>query len=324
MNSLWSVKNPAIKVLDCTIRDGGLVNDHQFDLDFVKAIYQTNVEAGVEYMEIGYKNSDKIFSRDTNGAWKFCDEKDVIAAVGENPSSNTILSCMVDAAKSDWKTAVLPKDQSPLGMIRVAFYDYQVDEAVDMIQDAHDKGYEVGANLMAVTTLEEKTIDSVLERICKTPADVVVIVDSFGSLTPMQTEFLVKKYLEFAVPAGKEVGMHAHNNMQFALANTALAASLGVTRLDASIAGLGRGAGNCASELLLAMINPEKYNLRRIYQSLEEQMIPLRKKMEWGAYPEFGLTAINNVHPRSAIGWRKNSETKGKFVSLFDKLEAEN
>ena len=161
MNNQWSVIGPKYRVLDCTIRDGGLINDHQFSLEFVRAVYNANVSAGIDYMEIGYKNSRNMFSVETNGCWKFCQEEDLRRAVGENPSKIK-LSCMIDAAKSDWKTDVLPKQQSPLDMIRVAFYDYQIEEALQMIDDAFNKGYEVSANLMAVTTVEEKTLDSIL------------------------------------------------------------------------------------------------------------------------------------------------------------------
>ena len=72
MNPLWTFSDPKIKTLDCTVRDGGLINDHKFSVDFVKAVYSTCVASRVDYMELGYKNSDKIFSPDQNGAWKFC------------------------------------------------------------------------------------------------------------------------------------------------------------------------------------------------------------------------------------------------------------
>ena len=73
----WLGYRPEIKVLDCTIRDGGLMNDHRFDLEFVKAVYEANAAAGVDYMEIGYKASKKIFRRDEHGLWKFSDEDDI-------------------------------------------------------------------------------------------------------------------------------------------------------------------------------------------------------------------------------------------------------
>ena len=135
-------------------------------------------------------------------------------------------------------------------MIRVAFYANQVPEAVDMIKDAADKGYEVSANLMAVSTVTDTEVDQVLEVIAQTPASVLVVVDSYGAMYAEQVELLVKKYLAFGKATGKEVGIHAHNNQQLAFANTIEAIIHGANRVDASMAGLGRGAGNCPMELL--------------------------------------------------------------------------
>ncbi len=320
MSALWGIDNPNIKILDCSVRDGGLVNDHRFDLEFVQAVYRACAAAGVDYMEVGYKNSDRIFPRDANGAWKYCDEDDLRAVVGENPETGLKLSCMIDAEKSDWRTAVLPKEKSPLDLIRVAFYDYQVDEAVAMIDDAAQKGYEVCANLMAVTAVDESVIDRVLERLVETPTGTIVIVDSFGSLTPAQTEYLTQKYFRFANAAGKEVGMHAHNNMQLAFSNTLTSARCGATRLDASIGGLGRGAGNCPMELLLSVVNAKNYKLRPIIECLENALVPLRREIEWGPLPEYMLTGQFNQHPRAAIAARKEPETRDRFLALFDRL----
>ena len=320
MKPFWGIKDQRVKTLDCTIRDGGLVNEHYFRLEFVRAVYRANVAAGVDYMEIGYKNSDRLFPRDQNGPWKYCDESDLRAVVGDSPDPSMKLACMIDAAKSDWKTSVVPKSESPLSTIRVAFYEYQLDEAVEMIEDAHNKGYEVSANLMAVTIVPEKRIDEILERVCKTSTNAIVIVDSFGSLTPVQTEYLTKKYLSYAEPCGIEVGMHAHNNLQLAFANTFLAAQCGATRLDCSLGGLGRGAGNCPSEYLLSVLNPDNYKLRPLYDCLEREFVPLAQKIEWGPYREFALTAQYNVHPRAAIASRKSPETRDKYTLLYDKL----
>ena len=158
-----------LKVLDCTIRDGGLINEHAFEDGFVKAIYQACVDAGIDYMELGYKASKNSSPATSFGAWKFCDEDDLRRIVGDNPTPLK-LAVMVDAGKSDWRTDVLPKKHSVLDLIRVAFYVHQVSEAVDMIKDAADKGYEVSANLMAVSTAKEQEIDQALEVLAGTPA----------------------------------------------------------------------------------------------------------------------------------------------------------
>ena len=87
MTAPWITFRPELKILDCTIRDGGLVNEHMLDDDVVKAVYDTCIEAGVDYMEIGYKNSKKLFAPGKFGAWKHCDEDDMRRVIGDNDSS---------------------------------------------------------------------------------------------------------------------------------------------------------------------------------------------------------------------------------------------
>jgi 4-hydroxy 2-oxovalerate aldolase len=318
MTAPWITYRPELKVLDCTIRDGGLCNDHAFDDGFVQAVYQTCVESGIDYMEMGYKASKKLFARDKFGAWKFCDEDDIRRIVGENPTSLK-LAAMADAGKSDWRTDILPKKDSVLDMIRVAFYAHQVSEAVDMIQDAADKGYEVSANMMAVSVTTETEVDQVLEVIAETPAGVLVVVDSFGSLYAEQVESLVKKYLAFGKATGKEVGMHAHNNQQLAFANTIEAIIHGANRVDASMAGLGRGAGNCPMELMIGFLRNPKFKLRPIYKVLQDHLLPLSRQVEWGPSVQFNITGQLNEHPRSAIAARAGDH-RDKYVEFYDRL----
>jgi 4-hydroxy 2-oxovalerate aldolase len=272
-------------------------------------------------MEIGYKASKKIFARDKFGAWKYCDEDDVRRVVNDNPTPLK-LSAMADAGKSDWRTDVLPKKQSALDMIRVAFYVNQVPEAVDMIRDAADKGYEVSANLMAVSRASEIEIEQALELLVQTPVSVIVVVDSFGSLYAEQIELLVKKYFQYTKPAGKEVGIHAHNNQQLAFANTIEAIIHGANRVDATMAGLGRGAGNCPMELLIGFLRNPKFKIRPVYQVLQDQLLPLSRQVEWGPLVQYNITGQLNQHPRSAMAARA-SDQRDNYVDFYDKLVTE-
>jgi 4-hydroxy 2-oxovalerate aldolase len=307
--------------LDCTIRDGGLINDHMFEDGFVKAIYQACVEAGIDYMELGYKASKKIFAKDRVGAWKFCDEDAVRRVVGDNPTPLK-LSVMADAGKCDWRTDILPKAQSVLDLIRVAFYVHQVAEACDMIKDAHDKGYEVSANLMAVSKASETEVEQCLELLAQTPAATLVVVDSFGSLYAEQIELLVKKYLQYATPNGKQVGIHAHNNQQLAFANTIEAIIHGANRIDATMAGLGRGAGNCPMELLIGFLRNPKFHIRPVFQVLQDQLLPLSRQVEWGPQVQYNITGQLNQHPRIAISARA-SDQRDNYVDFYDKIVTE-
>ena len=321
MTAPWITYRPQIKVLDCTIRAGGLINDHRFEDGFVRAVYRACADAGIDYMEIGYKASKKIAARDKFGDWKFCDEDCIRRIVGGGPPL-VKLSAMIDAGKSDWHTDVLPKQQSCLDLIRVAFYVHQVSEAVDMIKDAYEKGYEVSADLMAVSAAKELEIDQVLEELAKTPAHILVVVDSFGALYQEQIELLVKKYLQYAGPNGKEVGIHTHNNQQLAFANSIEAIIHGANRVDASMMGLGRGAGNCPMELLIGFLRNPKFHIRPIYQLLQDQLLPLSRQAEWGPYPQYNITGQLNQHPRTAMAARANS-TRDNYVEFYDESVTE-
>ena len=319
--SRWVSYRPEIKILDCTIRDGGLMSDHYFDDEIVKAVYTACIEAGIDYMEIGYKNSRRIFAPAEHGAWKYCTEDDIRRIVGENDSSLK-LSAMADAEKSDYHTDIVPRDQSALDMIRVAAYIHQIPLALDMIKDAHDKGYETTVNLMAVSVAPERELDEALELLVQSETDAIYVVDSYGALYSEQTDFLVKKYLAYAEPSGKAVGMHAHNNQQLAFANTVEAITKGANMLDASMAGLGRGAGNCPMELLIGFLHNPKLRLEPIIQCIQDHIEPLRETLMWGPDIPYMITGLMNQHPRAAIQFNA-SEDKGNLIKFLDMVREE-
>lgn len=317
----WITYRPELKVLDCTVRDGGLINNHQFTDDFVSAVYATCLAAGVDYMEIGYKASERVFPRDEYGDWRYCREEHMRRIVGDHDDEATglKLTAMADAGKTDWKTDIAPRQDSVLDMIRVAFYAHQVSEAVEMIHHAHELGYETMANLMAVSNITEEEIDTVLEAIAPTPAGTMVIVDSFGHLYREQIDRLYKKYASAMEGTGKEIGIHAHNNMQLAFANTLEAIILGSNRADATMAGLGRGAGNCPMELLLGFLRNPKFDLRPVIKLLQEHLPEIRKTVEWGPLVPYNITGQMNLHPRNAMEWRAGDD-KDNFVAFYDQV----
>ena len=324
----WVTFRPELKILDCTIRDGGLMNDHRFEDSFVQRVYETCVAAGIDYMEFGYKADRKIFADSKAGPWKFCTEDDLRRIVGDNASAAAAgdgtgikLSVMADAERTDYHTDILPREQSVLSCIRIASYVHQVPAAVDMIKDAHDKGYQTTFNLMALSTVQERDLFDALEVIVASPVDVVYVVDSFGSFYSEQVRDLTGKFVKMARDAGKEVGIHAHNNQQLAYANTIEAMLAGATWLDATIAGLGRGAGNCPLELLLGFLKNPKFQLRPVLECIRDVFLPLEKKgeMEWGYRIPYMITGQMNQHPRAAIKMR-NGDNPDDYVAFYDQM----
>lgn len=308
-----------IKVLDCTVRDGGLMNNHNFDLRFVREVYKALSEAGIDYMEVGYKNSQRLFSPKEYGKWKFCNDQD-IREMTQGIESATKISVMVDVDRVDVDD-VLPKQDSPVDMIRVATYVKDVDKAIYLVNHFADKGYETAVNIMAISRALDNELTECLQQLekeCK--ARIINIVDSFGSLYQETTEFLIKKAK--SILKTKEIGMHAHNNQQLAFANTIEAIIHDANYVDTTIFGLGRAAGNCPTELILGFLKNPKYDIRPILDVISKEFIPLQKKIEWGYFIPYAITGILDEHPRTAIALRE-SDRKENYREFYESLVGE-
>lgn len=314
----WIAYRPEIKVLDCTIRDGGLINDHMFEDDLVRSVYRTCVEAGVDYVEFGYKASKRIYAPDKFGCWKFCDEDDIRRIIGDEPGGPKI-AVMADAERTDYHEAFLPREQSAIDCYRIACYIHQIPTALDMVQDAHDKGYEAMLQLMAVSTANESDVRQALALAAESPVGGVYLVDSFGSLYSEQVRDLTRMYVQAMEGTGKDVGFHGHNNMQLAFANTIEAIVAGANRLDATINGIGRGAGNCPLELLIGFLHNPKFKMRPVLQTIEETFLPLRETLDWGYSIPYAITGKLNQHPRAAIAMRA-SDHPDAYVEFYDQM----
>ena len=310
-----------IRVLDATIRDGGLVNNFMFSDEFINALYRANVKAGVDYMEFGYKASKELFDVNKFGKWKFCDEDDIRAIVGDN-NSDLKISVMADVGRCDFKTDILPKKDSVIDMIRVATYVHQMPAAIEIIEDAKNKGYEVTCNIMPISNAKEADINQALEMVGQSSADGIYIVDSYGSLFPEQIREISDKYCEIGEKYGKYIGMHAHNNMQLAFANTIEATARGVSLLDATMMSMGRGSGNCAMELLLSFLKNPKYNIFPVLKFIENYMLPIKEEGAiWGYDIPYLLTGRLNQHPSAAIDYTKEGrkDYADFYTDLLDK-----
>jgi 4-hydroxy 2-oxovalerate aldolase len=314
----WVTWRQDIKVLDCSIRDGGLMNAHRFEDGFVRAIYDACVAAGIDYMELGYKSSRQQYSPEEFGPWKFCAEEDIRRIVGDN-QTDLKLSVMADVGRTDFETDIIPADDSVIDMIRVATYIHQIPGAIEIIQDAHQKGYETTVNLMAVSSAHESDLDDALEAVAQTDVDVIYLVDSFGAFYSEEIEALTRKYRAITEASGKQLGIHTHNNQQLAYANTIEAIVNGASYLDATIGGLGRGAGNCALELLIAFLKNPAYRLRPILECLQKDIAALRQQIEWGYDIPYLITGMLNQHPREAMRFME-ADQRGSIVEFYDEV----
>jgi len=310
----------SVRVVDATLRDGGLVNDFHFTDDFVRALYRANLAAGVDYMEMGYRASKTMFNPADFGPWKFSDDEKILQTIGE-PDPALKLSIMADAGRCDYETDIRPKAESPVSLVRVATYLHQMPTAIKMIEDAKSKGYEVSCNIMAISAVQEADLRIALNMLAQSPVDTVYIVDSFGALYPEATERLMAVYRDTISAAGKGIGMHAHNNQQLAFANTIEAVATGADWLDATYDGMGRGAGNCPMEHLLGFLRNPKYKLYPVIQFVEKHMNPLRSAVTWGPSLAYLLTGVFNEHPRAAIAYTK--EGRSDICAFFNEVSGQ-
>lgn len=309
---------PSIKIVDATLRDGGLVNDFRFPKGFEKVLYEASVKAGIDIMEFGYKADKDIFDVNKFGPCKFCDEDFIRSIVGEKESDMKI-AVMADVGRCNYKRDFIEKSNSAIDFVRVACYLKEVITAIDVIEDCTKKGYETSCNIMAISNVQESDLKAGLELIGQSPVNVIYIVDSYGSIYPEEMARVCDIFGNFAAKYNKKLGIHAHDNQKLAFANTIECVGDGVDYLDATYMGMGRGAGNCSIEALIGFLHNPKYQMYHVLKFIEEQMVPLKESgIVWGYDTQYLLTGLLNQHPRTAISYTK--ENRKDILNYYSEI----
>jgi 4-hydroxy 2-oxovalerate aldolase len=311
---------PKIKVVDCTIRDGGLMNNSQFTFETVRAVYKAVCESGVDIIELGYRNSKEIFSPKDYGEWRFCDDdklKEVIDGVEPN---TTKLAVMMDSHKSNIDD-ILPKEKSPVDIIRCATYVKDVDKAIKIVNDAKAKGYDTTINIMAISHAVEWELEEALQQI-EEETDILAcyIVDSFGALYSEDIDFYFNKFKKYLKT--KEIGIHCHNNQQLAFANTIQGIIRGANYLDGTLYGIGRAAGNCPLELLVSFLKNPKFDIKPLLEVIGSHILPLQETIKWGYEIPYMIAGILNMHPEEAMDFMskvKDPKERNNFGLFYQK-----
>ncbi len=304
---------PEIKVLDCTIRDGGLMNDWHFEKSMVKDVFHGLVQAGVDYVELGYRADKKQFNPKDFGPWRFCDEEDLRDVAYECP---TKISIMVDVDRTDYD-AFLPASESLVKLVRVATYVKDIDKAIHLGNHVRSMGYEVAVNIMAASHALEPDLDEALDELAATNFDMIYLVDSFGYFYSEQIHYLADKYLTRL--KGKQVGIHCHDNRNLAFANTIEGIIKGVNCLDATIYGIGRAAGNCQLEMLMAFLKNPKFDVRPILDLIQKYFVDMKRELRWGYEIPYAITGVLNKHPKAALAFMKGVHGSS-FSEFYDQM----
>ena len=303
------------KILDCTIRDGGIVSASRFEPEFVRALYYALSNAGVDIIEMGYKNSPNILSPAQYGPWRFCPEellKDTLRDCGNGIK----ISLMVDIGKCNI-SEIPPKDKSVVDIMRCAFYCWQIRDALETAGALSELGYETALCMMASSTISDEEITRALDKFSDSSADIVYLMDSYGALSPSEMLRLLRKYRKAMASCGKKTGVHFHNNLQLAFANCISAAMEGVDYIDSTLDGFGKGAGNCPTEMLVWFLRGREY-VRPLLEAAQNYMEPMRARFKWGNSLPLLLTALANVNPREA----SNCNGNNCAADFFDRLDS--
>lgn len=284
-----------VSVVDCTIRDGGCTNGWNFSDAFVRRTFEAVRDAGVDVMEVGYWTADGVYDEAETGAWRFCREGDLAKVVEPGAMK---LAVMCDHGRIG-REDLIPADESVIDIVRVAVYGRDVGDAVQLLEHAEELGYETFCNVMAVSTSTPQEVDAFLGILRESRVRNVAVVDSFGAMYPHHLRYLVRKYKNWLRPDQK-VGVHLHNNQQTAFANSISAIDEGADFVDATVFGMGRGAGNCPLELLLMYLDDPRHDVTPILDLIDDYA-ELKEDLRWGYHVPYGVTGWLNLHPRAAI-----------------------
>lgn len=285
-----------VQLLDCTIRDGGYINNWRFSLDFAKALYRAVSEAGVDYMETGFVFGE---SRETKSPWAnyHYDPTGYSALKNAVPNGCRMVG-LLNYGGFEIKE-IPPSVQMPFDMLRVVCHRADAAAAATVAAELSQLGYETTVNFMGVSNYTPVELIELIQIINdhKNEVGYFYVADSFGSLMPEDTRRIVDT-LRYGTQA--RLGFHPHNNLQMAFANSLAAIQAGASIVDGSVFGMGRGAGNLFTEVMVAYLEAQgesRYRLLPLLQFADLFMEPLREQYDWGLSLPQMISGILKCHP---------------------------
>ncbi|GFI21970.1 4-hydroxy-2-oxovalerate aldolase [Lachnospiraceae bacterium] len=289
---------PEINLLDCTLRDGGYVNDWKFGHNNIVSIFERLVSAKVEFIELGFLDERCKFDMNRSIAPDTESFNKIYAGLDKKRSQ---LVGMIDYGTCNIEN-IQPCNTTILDGIRVIFKKHMRRQAIDFCEQLKKLGYKIFVQLVSITSYNDEELTNLIEMANDLKPYAVSMVDTYGLL---QQENLMHYFNELNDRLDKEIslGYHSHNNFQRAFANCTEMLSQQTDRsllVDASIYGMGKSAGNCPIELLTMYLNDhfdKRYDLAQILEALDSNIMNIYKVKPWGYNMFFYIAALNNCHP---------------------------
>lgn len=287
-------------ILDCTLRDGGYYNNWDFSPEIVASYLEGIANSNIEYVELGLRNFPK---EGFMGAFAYTTESflntlelPVGPTYGVMIDAKTILQSKLTVEEAV-DALFIPSIQSKINLVRVAAHFSEVEMSGPIVKHLKKLGYMVGYNLMQAGGKEDDIISNKAKQASEWEGlDVLYFADSLGNMDNDEVTRIVGALRKnWKGP----LGIHTHNNMGKGLDNTLTAKNIGVSWLDATITGMGRGAGNTQTESLLAVLDKSgsKYNPKPVYEVVIRHFETMQKSYGWGSNLLYFLGAQNDVHP---------------------------
>jgi 4-hydroxy 2-oxovalerate aldolase len=290
----------SFSILDCTLRDGGYYNNWDFSPEIVQAYLDAMSQAKIDYVELGLRSFPKA---GFDGPFAYTTEAFIQSLkLPEGPTygvmidAKTILESPM-SIEDAVDALFIEADHSSIKLVRVAAHFHEVDLSGPIIKALKAKGYIVGYNLMQAGGKPDEVIEAKAKIATSWQGlDCLYFADSLGNMDAQEVTRIVKALRR---QWQGEIGIHTHNNMGEALSNTLTAQRLGVSWLDVTVTGMGRGAGNAQTESLLAVINKtsDKYQPSVVYELVIRHFGQMQKDYGWGSSLLYFLGAQNDVHP---------------------------
>jgi 4-hydroxy 2-oxovalerate aldolase len=287
-----------IQLLDCTLRDGGYVNDWEFGHNNLISIYERLVDAGVDMIEVGFLDDRRPY--DWNRSI-FPNTESVDRIWASTRKRPTMVVAMIDYGTCDIAN-LQPADETMVDVIRVIFKKHLRQEAIEYCRQVKALGYKVCAQLVSVTTYTEEELADLIALVNDVEPYAVSMVDTYGLLNPRELRRIYKQ-LDNGVKPGIRIGFHAHNNFQLAYANCIAFLEYESKHdllVDGTLYGMGKSAGNAPLELLIMELNnhyEKHYDVHPVLEAIEESIMDFYQKSPWGYKMFFYLSAENGVHP---------------------------
>jgi len=323
-------KNINIKLLDCTLRDGGYYNNWDFSSDLIKDYLEAMVSIQADYVEIGFR---LISNNDFKGGCAFSTDSYINSLSIPHELKNKI-GVMVNGSdilsqgnsKSDIHNVLEElfalKQQSPVSLVRIACHINEFEDCLPAAIWLKDQGYKVGFNLMQINNANEEKIAELLKLANTYSIDVLYFADSMGSLNTQQIAAIVNT---FKNNWNGEVGIHAHDSMGNAIKNSMQAVNDGASWVDCTVTGMGRGPGNAQTEYLsIELDNYRNLNTSKtkLFKLIRNHFRSLKEQYGWGINPYYYLAGKYNIHPtyiqKMITDTRYNEED---IVSVIDYLK---